>query len=258
MSAADSPEFPSFKATPFDSRLVEREHQLYPVLVTDEQVLRSLQDQVRLNYERACHVIERLRSSKNFSRSKLTNFRGRLESVIDCFGGVFQLLARLAADLLDKRVPNHIHHLYSKNREIFSGSLEKLGVHFLIYIGRDVNQPNSNTKIQYQHLIKLQTLLDECTTAFTATLSPLSVAFSIKLAPIVDEREAFFREQMMNVAEKGQKIAQIRNEMQEMIERRQQLETGNSNLSRMFGVLLKFKGSLGMEGETHWQRFVNG
>jgi hypothetical protein len=239
----------------FESRLIEQERQLHPILVTDERALRSLQEQSRVNYEKACNIIERLRSSKNLSRSKLANFRHHLESTLDYFNSVSPPLTRLATDLLDEHIPKHIHHLYAKNREIFSGSLEKLGLHFLMHIGREPGQPNSNTKIQYQHLIKLKTLLDECTTALTATLAPLSVAFSMKLAPILDEREAFFKSQMANVAERGAKIAQIRDEMQEMMERRQKLEMGDSNLSRMFDVLVKFQPALGMGEEEEEEDF---
>jgi hypothetical protein len=83
----------------------------------------------------------------------------------------------------------------------------------------------------------------------TAAFAPLSVALSMKLAPIVNEREAFFRSQMTNVAERGSKVAQIRVEMHDMIERRKKLEIGENSLARMFDVLVKFRSSLGMEEE---------
>jgi hypothetical protein len=98
-------------------------------------------------------------------------------------------------------------------------------------------------------LFKLRELIDELTTAFTTAIGPLSVAFSIKLAPIVNEREIFFRSQMGTVAKRGMKIKEIMSDMQELIERRQQLEDGQNNLTRMFGVLVKFRSSLGIEEE---------
>jgi hypothetical protein len=44
-------EFPGSKDTAFDSRLLDRER--HPTLVTDERVLHSLQDHIRLHYDEA-------------------------------------------------------------------------------------------------------------------------------------------------------------------------------------------------------------
>ena len=54
---------------------------------------------------------------------------------------------------------------------------------------------------------------------------------------------------MTNVAEGGAKISQLREEMQEMMERRQRLEAGANDLDRMFEILIKFKDSIKYEEE---------
>jgi hypothetical protein len=84
------------------------------------------------------------------------------------------------------------------------------------------------------------------TTSFTSTVAPLTVRFSYRF---VNERKAFFREQNNNVAVRAPKFIQIRNDMQEMSERRQRLKAGDHSLARMFGLLEKFRPSLGMEEE---------
>jgi hypothetical protein len=60
---------------------------------------------------------------------------------------------------------------------------------------------------------------------------------------------------MANAAEKGPKIAQIRSEMQEMRERRQRLQSGETELARMFDVLMGFKSSLGIDEEEDDEEF---
>jgi hypothetical protein len=200
-------------------------------------------------------VIERLRSSKSLSRSKLTNFGHQLSSTIDYFTAVIPILARLATDLLDGRIPNHLHRLFAANQELFRNGLDRLRLHFEMHIGREA--PASGTRIQFQHLIKLRALLDEVATALTGAMGPLSVAFSIKLAPIVSEREVFSRSQMSAVAAHGEKMSEIRSEIEKMVEKRKVLETGENNLTRMFGVLVKFMSSLGMEEEEEdFENFV--
>jgi hypothetical protein len=243
---ADFPAFARSKDTSFQSRLVEREREQFPVLVRDEWALHSLQEHLRQNYELACAVIERVRGSKNLSRSKMANFRRQLASVVEFFNSAVPFVGRLAGDLLDSHIPCHLHRLYTRNEEELRNGLEKLVLHCQFHIARNANSTN---RINFQHLMKLRALLDTLTTAFTATLAPLSTAFSMKLAPIVSEREAFFRSQLSTVAEQGSRIAQIRNDMQEMIERRQRLEAGESSLARMFDVLVKFRASLGIEEE---------
>jgi hypothetical protein len=104
-------------------------------------------------------------------------------------------------------------------------------------------------------LLKLRSLLGALTTEFTATVKPLTVAFSIRLAPVMYEREAFFRTQMTNVAQRSRTIAQIRRDMQEMIERRQRLEAGECNLARMFDVFVKVRTSRAIEEEEEVDKF---
>jgi hypothetical protein len=243
---ADWPEFARSKDASFQSRLVERERQQYPVLVRDEFSLRFLQHQLLHNYEVTCTVIERVRASKNHSRTKMSNFTHQLTSTVEFFDRAVPFIARLSADLLDSHIPSHLHRLYSRNEEDLRTALEKLVLHCQFHIARNSNSTN---KINIQHLVKLRSLLDALTTSFTSTVAPLTVAFSIKLTPILNKREGFVREQMSRVAERSPKIVQIRNDMQEMIERRQRLEAGENSLARMFLVLEKFRPSLGMEEE---------
>jgi hypothetical protein len=230
----------------FESRLIETERSRYPILAKDESALRTLQGHLGQYYQAACAVIERVHSSKNLSRSKMTSFRSQICSTIEFFASAVPFMARLSTDLLDAQTPAHLHHLYAKSKEDFENALEKLWRHFQTHIGRT---GNSGSKINFQHLLKLRAVLDDLATACTAALAPLSAAFSMKIAPILSDRESFYRWQNATVAERGARIAQIRDEMKELIQRRQRLKTGEDNLAKMFGVLVHFPSSLKLHSE---------
>jgi hypothetical protein len=247
MAADDWPELPESTETAFASRLVDYERERHPLLASDEMALGCLQEQLRLHYASACHAVERLRASKNLSRSRLTGLRRQLGATIAFLAQAVPCFARLAADLLDRRAPAHLRRLYAGAQEAFRGASERIAAHFAMHIAR--GPPGAGARIPARHLLRLRALLDDAAAALTATLAPIAAALSMRLAPVVGAREAFFRAQMASVAEKQPKIAQIRTEMQLMVERRRRLKTVDGQLARMFDVLVSFKPALGRDEE---------
>jgi hypothetical protein len=235
----------SASSKPCPSRLVSQERHTYRDLADTESSLRNLQSEFVGTYEKVCASADRLRSSKNFSRTKMSNFRVQVRRAICLFTVVSDSLTDLSNGLLDGTVQRHLQLLYSKNIDAYQAALNDLLLHVALHIERD----GRATRVQAQHLLRLRRLVDDVAAAFAAAVAPLSLAFSLKLRPIVNQRENFFRAQMTNVAAKGPRIAALRNEMHEMIERRKVLETGANNLDRMFEVILKFKNAIGIKEE---------
>jgi hypothetical protein len=92
-------------------------------------------------------------------------------------------------------------------------------------------------------------LADEVVSRFSSTLAPLSLSFSTRLQPIIDEREALFIAQKRVIAKQGTQMSRLRWEMQDMVERRKTLETHSHDLDRMLAVLVKLRSPIRSEEE---------
>jgi hypothetical protein len=245
----DWPGYSMMKDYIHGSKLIDREQQKYCDLANDEWALEYLKATVSEQYELICSSIERMRSSKNLSQAKISGFTNRVRGGIAFFNNSAAILSQLSLDLLHGNVQKQLSFLYSKNYEEFRTILAKFQTHFETHISMRIAQSNSNARFQFSHLSKLRNLIDALVSGFSATLGPLNIAFSLKLQPILDEREVFFRSQMANVAGNGRKVSELRLEMEEMMERQKRLEIGASDLDRMFEVLVMFKSSIGLEEE---------
>jgi hypothetical protein len=190
-----------------------------------------------------------MRSSKNLSQSKISGFTNRVRAGIAFFNHSGPILTQLASDLLDETVQKRLRWLYTKNYLEFRGTLANFQTHFETHISMKLVQSNSPVRFQFSHLSKLRNLTDAVVSAFSSTMGPLLIAFSMRMQPIVDERQAFIRAQIANVAGKGRKLSELELEMEEMSDRQKRLEIGASNLDRMFEVLVLFKSSIGLEEE---------
>jgi hypothetical protein len=227
------------------SRLVAHERAAHRDLAVAESSLRNLQGEFVATYEKVCAMVDRLRSSKNFSRTKMSNFRVQIRRAMCLFSVANDSLGDLSGGLLDGSVHRHLRVLYGENIDAYQAALNDLLLHVVLHIERD----GKAARVQVQHLLRLRRLVDGVAAAFAAAVAPLSLALSLRMQPIVNQRENFFRAQMTNVAAKGPRIIALRNEMHQMIERRKVLETGANNLDRMFEVILKFKSAVGIEEE---------
>jgi hypothetical protein len=190
-----------------------------------------------------------MRSSKNLSQAKIAAFTNRVRGGIAFLTNYGPILTQLSSDLLDETVQKRLHCLYSHNYLEFRGSLGDFQSHFETHISMKVSQSNSSVRFQFGHIAKLRNLIDSVVSRLSSIMGTLSIAFLMKLQPILDDREAFFRSQTANTADRDRAVAEIREEMEEIIGRQKELEKGATNLDRMFEVLVTFKNSLGLEEE---------
>jgi hypothetical protein len=243
------PKYSLMKEFSNDSRLTDKERREFPQMANDEWALQFLEKSVGQYCDALKNGIERMRSSKNLSLAKMSGFTARTQSAISFFNDSIAIFSRLAVDLLPERVHNQLNVVYSRNLEDFQAALLKFSSHFETHISPKTGISARNPRFQFGHLSKLRKLADEMIAKFSSTLAPLSLSFSVKLQPVIDKREAFFRSQKSLVAEKGGKVSQLKGEMEAMMERRKRLETGANHLDRMLEVLVKLKASVRVEEE---------
>lgn len=224
-----------------DTQLTKRESVQYPNLVLIERDLQFLDKTVNKHFDAVCSDIERIRSSKNLSQTKISNFAKRCQDAFFFFRESTQIIDNLANHLLAEVESKRLKKLFQYNFDNFKSSLDHLITHFDAHVSVKMNSTPPQFKVQLSHLPKLRKNFEEVCSAFSSTTAPLQLVFSQVLQPIQAAREQFFLSQMYQVAKAGPKIAEIANEMEEIIERRARLETGANNLDKMFDVLVKFK-----------------
>lgn len=244
---SDLPNFQIMKGfTLTESKLAMKEKTQYPELYHAEKILQFLSKTVQHYFTIVTGGIDRMRLTRNLSQTKIATFFARCNNSFNFFQESLDLFNYLSKILLAD-ASKGLNELFLSNHILFKTALNKASIHYFTHIAMKLN---SASKVQFSHLLKFKSNFEETNSAFSSTLGPLQIGFTEKLKPIIEKREAFLLCQMTNVAEGGAKISKLREEMQEMIERRQRIEAGASDLDRMFEILLvKFKDSIKYEEE---------
>ena len=235
-----------------ESKLTNKEKKQYPDLFRIESGLLYLSKWSPLFSNGVSKEIEKMRLNRNLNSKKINAFAERCRQCFEffkCSTQIIDVLENIFFGPQEKNKFDAYKFHFTFNYNNFKNSLTKMMDYYQTHIFIKLSNQSLNAKLLYNHLLKFKNQFEETNALFAETLGPLKLCFSIKLNPIIEQREAFFVAQMMNVAERGAKISQIRQEMQEMTERRQRLEQGTVNLDRMFGILLKFKDSLKLEDD---------
>ncbi|KAK8896363.1 hypothetical protein M9Y10_014261 [Tritrichomonas musculus] len=240
------PKFPIMKGfTVTESKLTIKEKTQYPELYHVEKMLQFLDKTVQQYFTVICSGIDRMRLTRNLSQNKISSFSTRCQNSFNFFHESIAMMNHLARILITGSSKS-LSDLFHSNLYTFKNNLLEMTKHFSSHVAIKLN---STSKVQFSHLLKFKSNFEITNSAFSSALGPLQICFTAKIKPIIEAREAFLVCQMTNVAEGGAKISQLREEMQEMMERRQRLEAGANDLDRMFEILIKFKDSIKYEEE---------
>lgn len=233
-----------------ESRLTREEKNDQPSLARAESILECVNEQARTLYTTFCNRIEKVRAAQKLSATAVDRFAEDANSSILVYETIYAFIQELSGELLTEQDAEGkvMTRMFKANSEAFQNALRTFTRHIRAHISTK-SQNGTGVQFQASHMLRLRRLLDEVSSAVSLAIAPLSLSFSRKLKRVVDKRESFLIAQMSKVVEKRQRIIELHGQVQDIRRRRARLETGASNLDRMFEVLTMVQTSSDTQSE---------